>query len=108
MPRRSARTCTQAAQGIWWRLVDFLVATQDLHSCCFIDTPAPVLEQGQARLAIEIDGQAHAMGDRPVRDELREVYLARAGIQVMRYPASEVMRDPNGVADAIFDAARAR
>lgn len=33
--------------------MDFLIATADLHSCCFLDSPSPALEQGQARLAIE-------------------------------------------------------
>jgi len=36
----------------------------------------------------------------------RENYLVERGVRVMRYPAELVMRDPNGVAQAIFDAAR--
>ena len=59
-----------------------------------------------ARLAIEIDGQSHGMGDRPAHDLRREQFLVERGVRVMRYPAELVMRDPNGVAQAIFDAAR--
>jgi very-short-patch-repair endonuclease len=59
-----------------------------------------------AKLAIEVDGQSHGAGDRPQRDLRRDAYLARLGIRVIRYPASEVMADPNGIANAIFDAAR--
>ncbi len=60
----------------------------------------------KARLAIEIDGQSHAMGERPDHDVRRDAYLARAGVRVMRYTAAEVMTDPNGVALAVMDAAR--
>jgi very-short-patch-repair endonuclease len=59
-----------------------------------------------AKLAIEIDGQAHGMGDRPARDLRRDAYMASEGIRTMRYRASEVMADPNGVAAGIVDAAR--
>ena len=61
----------------------------------------------RAKLAIEIDGQGHGMGDRPARDATRDAYLAREGIRTIRYQASDVMADPNGVAAGIFDAARA-
>jgi very-short-patch-repair endonuclease len=59
----------------------------------------------KARLAVEVDGQSHGMGDQPARDIRRDAYLAREGIRVMRYLASEVMADPNGVANGIFEAA---
>ncbi len=58
-----------------------------------------------ARLVIEIDGQSHGHGDQPGRDKRRDAYLASQGLHVIRYPASELMRDPNGVAQAIFDMA---
>ena len=59
-----------------------------------------------AKLAVEIDGQSHGMGDRPAHDERREQYLIEHGVRVLRYQAELVMHDPNGVAQAIFDAAR--
>ena len=59
-----------------------------------------------AKLVIEIDGQSHGMGDRPAHDLRRETFLIDQGLRVLRYPAELVMRDPNGVAQAIFDAAR--
>jgi hypothetical protein len=36
--------------------VDFLVATDDLHRCRFLDAPPPELDAGQARLAINTFG----------------------------------------------------
>jgi very-short-patch-repair endonuclease len=60
-----------------------------------------------ANLAIEIDGEAHSMGDQPRRDERKDDYLRRLGIDVLRIPAIDVLKDPSGVAMGIFDACRA-
>jgi very-short-patch-repair endonuclease len=52
-----------------------------------------------AKLAIEIDGYSHVMGDRPTHDERRDAWLRSQGIEVMRIPAVEVLRNPDEVAD---------
>ncbi|WP_374405198.1 endonuclease domain-containing protein [Pelagerythrobacter sp.] len=54
------------------------------------------------KLAIEIDGISHDMGDRPARDEARDAWLRERGIEVMRIAADEVLRDADGTADAII------
>jgi very-short-patch-repair endonuclease len=46
----------------------------------------------KARLAIEIDGASHDMGDRPQRDILRDAWLAARGIMVVRIAARELTR----------------
>lgn len=53
------------------------------------------------KLTIEIDGEAHDMGDRPEHDIARDEWLREQGIEVMRIPASEVLRSPEDAADAI-------
>ena len=58
----------------------------------------------KAKLAIEVDGQSHGMGDRPARDERRDAFLARVGVRMRRYQASDVMADPNGIANGVFEA----
>jgi very-short-patch-repair endonuclease len=55
----------------------------------------------RANLAIEIDGYAHDTGDRPQRDERRDQWLADQRIDTVRIPATDVLRDVTGVADAI-------
>lgn len=60
-----------------------------------------------ARLVIEVDGTAHAMGDRPLRDEHRTALLEQAGYRVVRFAAAEVLRDAGAVADAIVALASA-
>ncbi|WP_294329111.1 endonuclease domain-containing protein [uncultured Sphingomonas sp.] len=45
-----------------------------------------------AMLAIEVDGQAHAFGDRPERDATRDAWLKAQGVRVLRYTAADVLR----------------
>ncbi|WP_249341079.1 MULTISPECIES: DUF559 domain-containing protein [unclassified Sphingomonas] len=53
-------------------------------------------------LAIEVDGEAHARGDRPARDATRDAWLAEQGVKVLRYPASEVLGNLEGVVSQIL------
>jgi very-short-patch-repair endonuclease len=62
----------------------------------------------KARLAIEVDGIGHDLGDRPQRDILRDAWLQAEGVTVMLIPASEVMRAINDVVDAIVRTAMER
>jgi very-short-patch-repair endonuclease len=55
-----------------------------------------------ARLAIEIDGEAHAMGDQPELDRKKTAYLESLGIEVLRIPAREVLKDALEVAYGIY------
>jgi len=55
-----------------------------------------------AMLAIEVDGEAHARGDRPARDAVRDAWLSEQGIRVLRYPAREVLTNLEGVIRQIF------
>ncbi|NMN04247.1 MULTISPECIES: DUF559 domain-containing protein [unclassified Novosphingobium] len=58
------------------------------------------------RTIIEIDGIAHAMGDRPKADLRRMTWMESTGFHVIRIPAAEVLRDPDTVAQAIVAACR--
>ncbi len=51
----------------------------------------------KARLVIEVDGEAHARGDRPERDAGRDAWLAEQGIATLRLGASDVLRDLDAV-----------
>ena len=54
------------------------------------------------KLAIEVDGFAHDMGNRPQRDEARTAWLNERGIEVVRIPARDVLADPDSIADALI------
>jgi very-short-patch-repair endonuclease len=45
------------------------------------------------KLAVEVDGQSHGFGDRPERDERRDLWLAEKGIRTLRISAVTVLRD---------------
>ena len=45
------------------------------------------------KLAVEVDGASHGAGDRPVRDERRDAWLAAQGVATVRLPAALVLRD---------------
>jgi len=63
---------------------------------------------GDARLAVEVDGEAHGRGDRPVRDTGRDAWLAEHGVATVRVPAGEVSRNLDGVVAGVLHAARAQ
>jgi very-short-patch-repair endonuclease len=50
-----------------------------------------------ARLAIEIDGEAHSAGTRPARDLARDAWLLAAGVETLRIPAAAVLDDLEAV-----------
>ena len=58
------------------------------------------------RLAVEIDGQSHGMGQRPGHDSRRDIWLREQGLEVIRFLASDVMNDLESVVTAILLAAR--
>ena len=53
------------------------------------------------KIGIEIDGVGHDMGDRPERDELRDLWLESQGIRMLHIAAKEVLTDPAAAADTI-------
>lgn len=55
----------------------------------------------KARVCVEVDGIAHGMGDRPVRDAERDERLRDEGIDVVRVLATDVLADPHGVAESL-------
>ena len=61
-----------------------------------------------AKLAIEVDGAAHGMGNRPERDARRDAFVMKEGIETVRVSARSVLDDPTGIADQIIEYAAGR
>ncbi|WP_309750837.1 endonuclease domain-containing protein [Novosphingobium sp.] len=61
-----------------------------------------------ARLVIEVDGIAHDMDDRPQRDERRDAFMRSKGIDTIRIPASDILKDATAVAEGIIQLAKSR
>ena len=55
----------------------------------------------EAKLAIEVDGLSHDMGDGPTRDQSRARWLEEQGVATVRFSASDVTRLPDGVVESI-------
>ena len=54
-----------------------------------------------AKLIVEIDGEAHSRGDRPVFDQARDTWFEQRGLRVLRIPAHEVLNDLDAVVSGI-------
>ncbi len=69
---------------------------------CIVDFYCPA-----AKLVIEVDGEAHSLGDNPQHDERRDAWLNSVGLRVMRFATADVMKDVGSVVSAIvFDCRR--
>jgi very-short-patch-repair endonuclease len=55
-----------------------------------------------AKLVIEIDGLVHDFADAAARDERRDEYVWELGLNVIRIPAADVLRDPTAIADNLL------
>jgi very-short-patch-repair endonuclease len=62
----------------------------------------------EARLAIEVDGEVHDMGENPQRDEKRDREIEGLGFLTMRIPAAEVFGNLQGILAGIVDLCRTR
>jgi very-short-patch-repair endonuclease len=62
----------------------------------------------RARLAIEIDGISHDMGDRPERDEARDSFVLKQRFKTLRIPATEVLKHMDDVLSLIVKSCRER
>ena len=61
-----------------------------------------------ARLAIEVDGEAHSRGTRPNRDDARDRRLAKVRIATLRLPAGGVLQDLDEAVQGIVETCRER
>ncbi|MBX3484949.1 MAG: DUF559 domain-containing protein [Phenylobacterium sp.] len=61
-----------------------------------------------ARLAVEIDGSTHWGDEKREKDQARDMWLKRRGIEVLRIEASDVYRRLGSVADGVILSALGR
>jgi len=64
---------------------------------CVVDFYCPA-----RKLVIEVDGEAHNMGQRPETDARRDAWLQDRGRRILRFAAAEVIKDLNSVVTAII------
>src|SRR5262249_6270248 len=61
-----------------------------------------------ARLIIEIDGESHDFETRRISDDKRDAWFGSQGYQVLRFTNEDVLKNLNGVAQAIVEACTRR
>ena len=57
----------------------------------------------EAALAIELDGLAHELGSNPQRDIARDAWVARQGVRTLRFRATDVRDNLDGVLTSIIE-----
>ena len=97
--RRLRRTLSLPEKLLWVRLRGTTPRIRRQHpiGVYILDFYCPAV-----KLAVEVDGAAHDMGDRPRRDEARTAWLEAQGMRVLRIAAKDVLVDPDAIADAIL------
>jgi very-short-patch-repair endonuclease len=55
----------------------------------------------RAKLAVEIDGEAHNLAGAPERDARRDAWLAARGVRTLRLPALYVLKNLNEALETI-------
>ncbi|MBD8618323.1 DUF559 domain-containing protein [Sphingomonas sp. CFBP 13728] len=61
-----------------------------------------------ARLAVEVDGEAHNHGNRPERDAIRDAWLVAQNIHARHYPVREMLANLDDVVRQIMSIALRR
>ena len=62
----------------------------------------------EARLIIEVDGEAHGRGDRPTRDCVRDRWFFARGLETFRVPVGDILTNMDGAVRGIVAAAEQR
>jgi very-short-patch-repair endonuclease len=57
-----------------------------------------------AKLAIEVDGIAHDMGDNPMKDQVRDAWLEARGVTTLRLRAGDISRSADQAVEWIVAA----
>jgi very-short-patch-repair endonuclease len=57
----------------------------------------------KARLVVEVDGGQHFTGDTASNDRVRDEYMRSLGLKVLRFSNYEVLRNTDGVTEAIYE-----
>src|SRR3954462_10727403 len=103
---RSLRREMTLPEGMLWQVLRQRPETlkfrrQHPIGRCVVDFYCPA-----TRLVIEVDGEAHSMGDHPQRDARRDHWLRDQGLCVLRFDARDVITDLQSVVTTILQACR--
>jgi very-short-patch-repair endonuclease len=98
---RALRKTLSLPEALLWRLLKGSPAGVHFRSQHPIGRYVLDFYCAKAKVAFEIDGIAHDMGNRPEHDAARDAWLRGEGIEVVRIPAADVLKSPETVAESI-------
>ncbi len=92
---------TEAEKHLWWKtrmrqVKGLIFYRQKPIGDYIVDFYCP-----KARLAIEIDGSHHLVGETMEYDRIRDNYLSELGLTVLRFTNTEVLTNIRGVLEKI-------
>ena len=101
-PARELReNMTDAERCLWARLrlkhLSYMFCRQKPIGDYIVDFYCP-----KARLVVEVDGGQHFTEDTASNDRIRDEYMRSLGLTVIRFSNSEVLRNTDGVTEAIY------
>lgn len=103
---RALRRDLTLPEGVLWQVLrqrpeGFKFRRQHPIGRCIVDFYCPA-----TRLVIEVDGESHSMGEHPKRDLRRDQWLCEQGLRIVRFSATDVIRDTQSVVSGILVACR--
>ena len=103
--RKLRRAVTAAEQRAWWLLRDRNLLGLKFRRQHPIGKFVVDFYCQQSRLAVELDGSAHAQPREARRDSAKDATLRRLGVRVLRLPNGMVLEDPELFCRKVSDAA---
>jgi very-short-patch-repair endonuclease len=105
---RALRRCFSLPEGLLWQVLRERPGGFKFRLQHPLDPYTLDFYCAAAKLAVEVDGESHGMGDRPQRDARRDRWLQERGIRVIRFAAGDVMKDLESAVTAIVVDCRQR
>jgi very-short-patch-repair endonuclease len=56
----------------------------------------------KAKLVVEIDGSQHLDAESALKDRLRDEFMCKSGLKVLRFNSKEVLEETEGVLESIY------
>jgi very-short-patch-repair endonuclease len=102
--RRLRRDMTDAERKLWWNLRRLPIEHSHFRRQATIGPYFADFACHERRLVIEVDGGQHNKPDNVARDAERSAYLQSQGYRILRFWNNDVLKNINGVMEAILAA----
>ncbi len=103
LARQLRKNMTDAERTLWSRLRrkqlnGRIFYRQKNIGSYIVDFYCPV-----AKLIVELDGGQHYSAEGRVKDEIRDQYLAKVGLKVIRFSDLDVLKNMDGVLQVLYE-----